>query len=215
MGNCATCHCNNQGESNELLTEDPVNRNTKDAAAVRHIDLREFRKHIKLIVKLQAWTRGCITRRRIYQTLVLRDHGKYAGGNDIYHGEGAGFDSEEDGLEERDEYVFKNGARYKGQWKGNVRHGYGTQVWPDGARYEGYWKNNKADGKGTFWHVDGDIFEGEWKEDKANGYGIYTHMNGAKYEGYWKDDLQHGFGIETWTDGSKYEGHYNDGKKHG
>lgn len=27
--------------------------------------------------------------------------------------------------EERGEFVFENRARYKGQWKGNVRHGYG------------------------------------------------------------------------------------------
>jgi hypothetical protein len=26
---------------------------------------------------------------------------------------------------ERDEFVFENGARYKGQWKANMRHGYG------------------------------------------------------------------------------------------
>ena len=63
-------------------------------------------------------------------------------------------------LEERSEVVFKNGAIYKGQWLGNMKHGYGIQVWPDGARYEGYWKANKACGKGKFWHVDGDVFEG-------------------------------------------------------
>ena len=28
--------------------------------------------------------------------------------------------------EERDEFVFENGARYKGQWKDNVRHGFGV-----------------------------------------------------------------------------------------
>jgi len=72
---------------------------------------------------------------------------------------------------------------------GDMKHGYGVQVWQDGARYEGYWKHNKACGKGKFWHVDGDVFEGEWKDDKANGYGVYVHMNGARYEGYWKDDL--------------------------
>ena len=29
-------------------------------------------------------------------------------------------------LEYRDDYKFKNGAVYKGQWKGTVRHGRGT-----------------------------------------------------------------------------------------
>ena len=93
------------------------------------------------------------------------------------------------GIEERDEFMFENGARYKGQWKGSVRHGYGVQVWPDGAKYEGAWKNNKAHGQGVFWHVYGDKYEGDWKRDKAHGYGKYIHSNGATYEGDWRFDL--------------------------
>jgi len=118
-------------------------------------------------------------------------------------------------LEKRPPFTFKSGAIYEGEWKGNIREGFGKQSWPDGARYEGEWMKNKAEGQGTFWHIDGDIFTGQWKEDKANGYGVYTHMNGAKYEGYWKDDLQEGQGTEVWSDGSKYEGNYKEGKKHG
>ena len=38
-------------------------------------------------------------------------------------------------IEYRDEFKFKNGAVYKGQWKGQMRHGQGEQIWPDGARY--------------------------------------------------------------------------------
>ena len=33
-------------------------------------------------------------------------------------------DNFEDG-EERNVFIFENGARYQGQWKGNMRHGYG------------------------------------------------------------------------------------------
>lgn len=64
-----------------------------------------------------------------------------------------------------------------------MKHGYGIQVWKDGAKYEGNWRFNKACGEGKFWHVDGDIFEGEWLDDKANGHGVYIHQNGARYEG--------------------------------
>jgi len=123
--------------------------------------------------------------------------------------------SQEDKIEYKENYVFKNGAKYSGQWKNGMRQGFGTQIWPDGAKYEGYWKNNKANGKGKFWHVGGDIFEGEWVEDKANGWGIYIHVNGAQYEGNWKNDLQEGYGKETWEDNSKYEGYYKEGKKEG
>ena len=36
-------------------------------------------------------------------------------------------------LEDKGEVIFKNGAVYKGQWLGDMKHGYGVQVWPDGA----------------------------------------------------------------------------------
>lgn len=72
-------------------------------------------------------------------------------------------------LEFKEEYVFENGAVYKGQWKNEKRHGFGVQIWPDGAKYEGYWKDHKASGQGKFWHADGDVYDGEWKEDKAHG----------------------------------------------
>jgi hypothetical protein len=40
-------------------------------------------------------------------------------------------------LEKRAPYKFKSGAIYEGQWRGNVREGYGVQTWQDGAKYEG------------------------------------------------------------------------------
>lgn len=98
-------------------------------------------------------------------------------------------DIDETQLEDRNQVHFKNGATYTGQWLGNMKHGFGTQIWKDGAKYEGNWRFNKACGHGKFWHVDGDIFEGEWLDDKANGHGVYVHQNGARYEGEWKDDL--------------------------
>lgn len=65
--------------------------------------------------------------------------------------------------EKREPVKFKNGVIYDGEWKGNVREGFGVQIWPDGAKYEGQWFNNKAEGKGKFTHVDGDIYDGDWK----------------------------------------------------
>ena len=65
--------------------------------------------------------------------------------------------------------LLNNGAVYHGQWVGEVKEGYGVQVWPDGAKYEGHWKANMACGKGKFTHADGDVFDGYWKNDKANG----------------------------------------------
>jgi len=42
-----------------------------------------------------------------------------------------------DKREKRPPYTFKSGAIYDGEWKGNMRDGYGEQKWLDGARYEG------------------------------------------------------------------------------
>lgn len=99
-----------------------------------------------------------------------------------------------------------SGAVYEGEWRNELREGFGRQEWPDGSRYEGNWLNDKANGFGKLFHADGDVYEGEWKDDKANGKGTYTHANGARYQGDWRDDKQHGFGIETWPDGAIYEG---------
>ena len=46
--------------------------------------------------------------------------------------------AEPDKREKRPPYQFKSGAVYEGEWKGNLRDGFGTQTWPDGAKYEGY-----------------------------------------------------------------------------
>merc|ERR1712176_743677 len=42
----------------------------------------------------------------------------------------------------RPRYIFRTGARYLGQWKGNARHGMGEQIWNDGATFAGQWKDN-------------------------------------------------------------------------
>lgn len=98
------------------------------------------------IVRIQAFVRGFVTRRRLRR-------GQINNKGDMEH-------LNDPSLEYRPEFVFENGAVYKGQWKETYRHGYGVQIWPDGAKYEGYWKNNKAHGLGKFWHADGDVFDG-------------------------------------------------------
>lgn len=50
-----------------------------------------------------------------------------------------------------------------------VKCGKGVQLWKDGAKYEGEWRDNKANGRGTFYHVNGDLYEGEFRDDQANG----------------------------------------------
>jgi len=113
-------------------------------------------------------------------------------------------------------FTFKSGATYLGQWKGNARHGVGTQTWADGANFKGEWRENCADGLGRFVHADGDVFVGNWQANAAQGLGVYHHQRGkTTYGGEWVKDLQHGYGVEQWTGGSKYHGQWCWGKKEG
>jgi hypothetical protein len=143
-----------------------------------------MKKNVHLIVRLQAWARGCRVRKNLpahmKYRLMQRQSYRIRPTESLVQSGPLDYD-DMSGVEDRQEYVFKNGARYVGQWKGDMRHGYGEQTWADGAKYAGDWRFNKAHGKGTFWHITGDKYEGHWKDDKAHGYGVYTHSNGARY----------------------------------
>jgi len=117
--------------------------------------------------------------------------------------------------EPRPEHLFRNGARFLGQWLGPMRDGTGLQVWADGAQYDGEWLTDQAEGRGKFMHADGDFYEGEWRRNKAHGTGTYIHADGSKYVGQWDVDRKHGAGREEWADGAKYVGMYDMGQKEG
>merc|ERR1719454_2000215 len=125
--------------------------------------------------------------------------------------DGAGSDN----LEERPEEEVEGGARYKGQWKGNVWHGYGVLTRPDGSCYEGNFADGRAQGHGRFTAVNGNTYEGQWDQDRAHGHGKYIHEDGSTYEGDWYQDEKSGQGVESWADGSRYEGGFLHGIKHG
>ena len=63
---------------------------------------------------------------------------------------------------EKEEYEYKSGAVYKGEWLGGFRDGKGMQIWIDGAKYQGEWKYGHPCGMGIFSHANGDIYEGQF-----------------------------------------------------
>ena len=90
------------------------------------------------LIRIQALIRGFLQRRRYrIQKLGMTDWGRY-----FKNSEAAetlcGFYDDGDEIETRD-YTYKTGAVYSGQWKGGMRHGWGTMTWDDGAKYEGEW----------------------------------------------------------------------------
>ena len=46
-------------------------------------------------------------------------------------------------------YKSSTGYSYEGEWKDNLKHGFGKFTYTDGKVYEGDFANNKKEGKGT------------------------------------------------------------------
>jgi len=118
----------------------------------------------------------------------------------------------------RPPHRFSSRSVYTGQWRGNARHGYGSQTWPDGAVYEGRWVENSAEGPGKFSFVDGDIYIGQWKKNMFDGHGTYYNSNETTYYGEWHEDQRHGSGVEVGGGSQKdiqYAGTFHEGQKEG
>ena len=117
---------------------------------------------------------------------------------------------------------YENGL-YEGIIIDGKREQNGVMIYKNGAKYEGEWKNDKKDGKGVFTSPHyyncrknvGMKYEGEFKDGKFEGYGITTYTNGDKYEGEWKNNKQYGHGTVSYFDGKKYSGEWKDGKFEG
>ena len=73
--------------------------------------------------------------------------------------------------EERPLVEYKDGHTYKGEWLGDLKHGYGVFCWKNGSRYEGDWKNGYASGIGKYYYPEGTVYQGMFARDEANGYG--------------------------------------------
>lgn len=65
-------------------------------------------------------------------------------------------------------------ARYEGNYKDGMKHGFGTMKFPTGDLYEGEWFENKMHGEGTYtYKKSGDIYSGTFVLDKKHGQGTY------------------------------------------
>ena len=117
---------------------------------------------------------------------------------------------------------YENGL-YDGIIIDGKREQNGVMIYKNGAKYEGEWKNDKKDGKGVFTSSHyyncrknvGMKYEGEFRDGKLEGYGITTYTNGDKYEGEWKNNKQYGKGTVSYFDGDRYCGEWKDGKFEG
>ena len=86
-------------------------------------------------------------------------------------------------------FNYPYGGVYSGEYKKNVRNGYGTIIYKStGYKYVGHWKNDKKNGKGSeFWSKSGDKFVGEYQNGKRHGKGIEELKNGKSIKGVWNN----------------------------
>ena len=108
---------------------------------------------------------------------------------------------------------------YRGQFKNDKFHGYGTLLFNDlDIEYVGQFKDGKQHGKGR--EVDKKykiIYVGDFKDGKYDGTGTIRFLDSkVKYVGQWENHMWHGQGkLLSPKEKKWYVGEFKEGKAHG
>jgi hypothetical protein len=81
---------------------------------------------------------------------------------------------------------YEGRGHYIGEWKENMRNGWGRHTFKDNSVYEGNFENNVRNGFGTYYYNSGDIYKGTWKDDLMHGEGEIIKSDGKSVKGYWQ-----------------------------
>eukprot|EP00929_Paragymnodinium_shiwhaense_P001155 TRINITY_DN101383_c0_g1_i1.p1 TRINITY_DN101383_c0_g1~~TRINITY_DN101383_c0_g1_i1.p1 ORF type:complete len:490 (+),score=114.48 TRINITY_DN101383_c0_g1_i1:110-1579(+) len=108
-----------------------------------------------------------------------------------------------------EEWVDK--SWYAGQFRKGAKHGFGEHTWPDGTSYNGRWKANELEGAGCYNVAAGPVYKGQWQNSHIHGFGSYKWPDGHRFEGQYRNDKKDGYGVEHMADGKKREGFWRDG----
>lgn len=82
------------------------------------------------------------------------------------------------------EFIFSNGATYRGQWKciDGAKFRAGEGVYCCGPEnYSGQWVNDCMEGNGKYTFSSGAVYEGEFQNNMFEGSGTYRFADGATY----------------------------------
>ena len=112
---------------------------------------------------------------------------------------------------------FTTKSIYEGEFKNDMKEGYGIEKFSDGSVYKGFYSQDMKQGKGILTlkkEKNNSIFEGEFKNNKIDGEGIFKWDNGKEYEGSWVNNEISGFGILTESN-IKHIGYFSHDKKEG
>ena len=91
------------------------------------------------------------------------------------------------------EETLKDGSKYIGHFQKGKRSGLGRLIEiQDGCLekviYNGNWKDNLKDGYGNFTYTNGDRYKGGFTKDLRCGRGIFLKEDGWKLDGEWNED---------------------------
>lgn len=99
------------------------------------------------------------------------------------------------------EEKYQDGSIYIGQFKQNMKNGNGNLILAGGNNYgyNGMFINDKISGKGKFIWNENKLYIGEWDNNEISGYGI-IHENKMLHIGYFKHNLKEGYGTTFYID---------------
>jgi len=112
---------------------------------------------------------------------------------------------------------FSTKSIYEGEFKDDMKEGYGIEKYNDGSIYKGYYRQNLKQGMGILSLKKeklNSIYEGEFKKDKIWGKGKFIWDNKKQYEGDWENNEISGFGVLT-ENGINHIGYFSHDKKEG
>ena len=117
---------------------------------------------------------------------------------------------------------FTTSEQYRGEWRHNLRHGYGTLTRADRSVYEGHFQRNQRHGEGALFiasphppHTLTRVYTGQWVHDAKQGVGTYHYADGSRYEGQWHANQRHGQGSLFAANGDSYTGGWDRGQQSG
>ena len=96
-----------------------------------------------------------------------------------------------------------------------IKRGNNTFLFPNGNRYIGEYRGNRMHGEGEFYWTNGNIYKGGFKNGVRHGNGVLAFYNGANYSGEWKNGYMEGAGVYTWSNGNRYTGGFSKGFRDG
>lgn len=92
---------------------------------------------------------------------------------------------------------YPDGSTYEGEWKNDLKHGYGVYIYANGDKYEGQWFNDSRHGIGTYAHSKEDCSShGTWDAGQRIGPAEIRNKN-YRFHTNWMIDKPVGVGAFT------------------